>query len=61
MMRHFSLSLQNSEYQRIFQVMGANQNAQKLLSTDLVNTNIYCVNNFSEQIIHSHPHQHHHF
>jgi len=29
---------QNSEYPRIFQVMGANQNARKLLSTDLVNT-----------------------
>ena len=27
---------QNSEYPRIFQVMGANQNARKLLSTDLV-------------------------
>ena len=27
-----------SEYPRIFQVTGANQNAQKLLSTDLVNT-----------------------
>ena len=36
--RHFSLCLQNSEYPRIFQVMGANQNARKLLSTDLVNT-----------------------
>ena len=32
--RHFSLS----EYPRIFQVTGANQNARKLLSTDLVNT-----------------------
>ena len=29
---------QNSEYPRIFQVTGANQNARKLLSTDLVNT-----------------------
>ena len=37
--RHFSLRSQNSEYPRIFQVTGANQNAQKLLSTDLVNTN----------------------
>ena len=36
--RHFSLRSQNSEYPRIFQVMGANQNVQKLLSTDLVNT-----------------------
>ena len=27
---------QNSEYPRIFQVMGANQNVRKLLSTDLV-------------------------
>ena len=34
-----SLRSQNSEYPRIFQVTGANQNAQKLLSTDLVNTN----------------------
>ena len=30
---------ENSEYPRIFQVMGANQNVRKLLSTDLVNTN----------------------
>ena len=37
--RHFSLRTQNSEYPRIFQVTGANQNARKLLSTDLVNTN----------------------
>ena len=37
--RHFSLRSQNSEYPRIFQVMGANQNVRKLLSTDLVNTN----------------------
>ena len=28
----------NSEYPRIFRVTGANQNARKLLSTDLVNT-----------------------
>ena len=35
---HFSLRLQNSEYPWIFQVSGANQNARKLLSTDLVNT-----------------------
>ena len=34
--RHFSLRSQNSEYPRIFQVTGANQNARKLLSTDLV-------------------------
>ena len=34
----FSLRLQNSEYPRIFQVTRANQNAGKLLSTDLVNT-----------------------
>ena len=39
--RHFSLRLQNSECPRIFQVTGANQNARKLLSTDLVNTNNY--------------------
>ena len=32
--RHFSLSSQNSEYPRIFQVTGANQNVRKLLSTD---------------------------
>ena len=38
--RAFSLRSQNSEYPRIFQVMGANQNARKLLSNDLVNTNI---------------------
>ena len=37
--RHFSLRSQNSEYPRIFQVTEANQNARKLLSTDLVNTN----------------------
>jgi len=35
---HFFLCSQNSEYPRIFQVTGANQNVQKLLSTDLVNT-----------------------
>ena len=40
--RHFSLRSQNSEYPRIFQVTGANQNARKLLSTDLVNSNNYC-------------------
>ena len=34
-----SLRSQNSEYPRIFQVTGANQNARKWLSTDLVNTN----------------------
>ena len=33
----FSAS-RNSEYPRIFRVTGANQNARKLLSTDLVNT-----------------------
>ena len=38
--RHFSLRSQNSEYPRIFQVTEANQNARKLLSTDLVNTKI---------------------
>ena len=37
-MRHFSLRSQNSEYPRIFRVTGTNQNARKLLSTDLVNT-----------------------
>ena len=36
--RHFSLRSQNSEYPRIFQVTGANQNVRKLLPTDLVNT-----------------------
>ena len=40
MTRHFSLRSQNSEYPRIVQVTGANQNARKLLSTDLVNTSI---------------------
>ena len=42
---------QKSEYSRIFQVTGANQNAQKLLSTDLVNTmliNISLVQNKSQ-------------
>ena len=39
MTQHFSLLSQNSEYPRIFRVTGANQNARKLLSTDLVNTN----------------------
>ena len=34
----FSLGSQNSEYSRIFRVTKANQNARKLLSTDLVNT-----------------------
>ena len=33
------ISSQNSEYPRIFRVKGANRNARKLLSTDLVNTN----------------------
>ena len=43
MMRHFSLGSQNSEYPRIFQGTEANQNTQKLLSTDLVNANNhYC-------------------
>ena len=36
--RHFPLRSQNGEYPRIFRVTGANQNARKLLSTDLVNT-----------------------
>ena len=39
--RYFSHRWQNSEYPRIFRVTGANQNARKLLSTDLVNTNSY--------------------
>ena len=34
----FWILSQNSEYPRIFWVTGANQNARKLLSTDLVNT-----------------------
>ena len=42
MMRPLSLRSQNSEYPRIFQVTGANQNVRKLLSTDLVNTNNNC-------------------
>ena len=37
--RHFSPRSQNKEYPTIFKVTGANQNARKLLSTDLVNTN----------------------
>ena len=37
--RAIFLSVRKSEYPRIFQVTGANQNARKLLSTDLVNTN----------------------
>ena len=36
--RHFSLRSQNSEYPRLFLVTGADENARKLLSTDLVNT-----------------------
>ena len=36
----FSPFAKHSEYPRIFQVTGANQNARKLLSTDLVNTKI---------------------
>ena len=36
--RHFPLGSQNGEYPRIFRVTGANQNARKLLYTDLVNT-----------------------
>ena len=44
MTRHFSLRSQNSEYPQIFQVTEANQNARKLLSTDLVNTKqYYCI------------------
>ena len=43
--RRFSLRSQNSEYPRIFQVTGANQNARELLSTDLVNTNGNSINN----------------
>ena len=39
--RNFSVRSQNSEYPRIFRITGANQNARKLLSTDLVNTNNY--------------------
>ena len=34
----FWIPSQNSEYPRIFRVKGANQNARKTLSTDLVNT-----------------------
>ena len=36
----FWIPYQNSEYPRIFGVTGANQNVQKLLSTDLGNTNM---------------------
>ena len=39
--RHFSLRSQNSEHPWIFRVTGANQNARKLLSTDLVIIYIY--------------------
>ena len=39
--RYFSLRSQTSEYPRIFQVTGANQNTRKLLFTDLVNTNTH--------------------
>ena len=35
---------------RIFQVTGANQNARKLLSTDLVNTNRYYAKPGTNQI-----------
>ena len=35
---HFPLRSQNSEYPWIFRVTGANHNARKLLSTDLINT-----------------------
>ena len=34
--RAIFLSVRNSEYPRIFQVTGANQNARKLLSTDFI-------------------------
>ena len=43
--QHFSLRSQNSEYPRIFQVTGANQNARKLLSTDLATTYSVALNN----------------
>ena len=43
--RHFSLRSQNSEYPRIFQITGANQNVRKLLSIDLVNILIIINNN----------------
>ena len=36
----FWISSQNSEYPRIFPVTGANQNARKSLSTDLVKTDL---------------------
>ena len=36
--RHFSFHSHNSEYPRIFQVMGAIQDRWKSLSTDLINT-----------------------
>ena len=38
---HSSLRSRNSDYPRIFRVTGANQNARKLLSTDLINTKVY--------------------
>ena len=52
--RHFSFRSQNSEYPWIFQVTGANQNARKLLSTDLVNTykkySCHCLYIFTKKI-----------
>ena len=36
----FWIPSQNTDYPRIFRVTGANQNARKLHSTDLVNTNM---------------------
>jgi len=39
--REASRYISTSEYPRIFQGTGANQNAPKLLSTDLVNTKYF--------------------
>ena len=52
---HFSLSSQSSEYPRIFefQITGANQNARKLLATDLVSTKYNYIRNSFAAIFHS--------
>ena len=42
----FWIPSQNSEYPRIFQATGANQNAQILLSTNWVNTTYYYYHNY---------------
>ena len=44
----FSIRFQNSENPRIFRVTGANQNARKLLFTDLANTKTF---DFSNKVL----------